>query len=56
MARAEIRRDPGLQGDGLAIAGLVMGWASVILSVLAVVAVVLFFGGLIGLLAVFGHH
>ncbi len=56
MARAEIRRNPSLDGDGLAIAGLVMGWLVVAITVLSVVAVVLFFGGLLGLLAVFGHH
>jgi hypothetical protein len=47
MARAEIRRNADTQeGDGLALAGLVMGWAMVALSVLAVVAIFLFFGGL----------
>lgn len=56
MARAEIRREPGLQGDGLAIAGLVMGWANVVIAVLTVLALLLFFGGLVGLAALFGHH
>lgn len=52
MARAEIRRDPaGLEGDGLAIAGLVLGWAMVLLSLFTVLAVVLFFGGLAALAA-----
>ena len=47
MARAEIRRNPDTQeGDGLAIAGLVMGWGMVALSVLAIVAIFMFFGGL----------
>ena len=47
MARAEIRRNADTQeGDGLAIAGLVMGWGMVALSVLAIVAIFLFFGGL----------
>jgi len=47
MARAEIRRDPGeLEGDGLAIAGLVLGWSMIVLSLLTVLAIVLFFGGL----------
>ena len=47
MARAEIRRNAETQeGDGLAIAGLIMGWGMVALSVLAVVAIFLFFGGL----------
>jgi hypothetical protein len=47
MARAEIRREPQrLEGDGLALAGLVMGWLSVALWILAVLVFVLFFGGL----------
>lgn len=47
MARAEIRRNPDTQeGDGLAIAGLVMGWGAVALTVLAIAAIFLFFGGL----------
>ena len=56
MARSEIRRAPDrLEGDGLAIAGLVLGYASIALAVLAVVAIVLFFGGLAALLA-FANH
>ena len=52
MARAEIRRDPSsFEGDGLAVAGLALGWAMIVLSLLAVLAVVLFFGGLAALLA-----
>jgi ABC-type antimicrobial peptide transport system permease subunit len=52
MARAEIRRDPaGLEGDGLAVAGLVLGWAMILLSVFTVVAIVLFFGGIAALAA-----
>ena len=52
MARAEIRRDPaGLEGDGLAVAGLVLGWAMILLSVFTVLAIVLFFGGLAALAA-----
>ncbi len=54
MARAEIRRDPRLDGDGLAIAGLVLGWTSIALSVLVLVAVILFFGGLAVLLGAAG--
>ena len=47
LARAEIRREPErLEGDGLAVAGLVLGWASVVLSLLAVLAFAVFFGGL----------
>ena len=52
MARAEIRRDPaGLEGDGLAVAGLVLGWAMILLSVFTILAIVLFFGGLAALAA-----
>ena len=55
MARGEIKRSNGtLEGDGLAIAGLVLGWINVVLCVLAVAAVVLFFGGLAVLLGWLG--
>ena len=55
MARAEIRRSAGaIDGNGLAIAGLVLGWINVVLCVLAVAAVVLFFGGLAVLLGWLG--
>jgi hypothetical protein len=55
MARSEIRRDPeGVEGDGLAIAGLVLGWLMIGLSVLTILAVVLFFGGLAALFAFAG--
>jgi hypothetical protein len=55
MARGEIKRSNGaLEGDGLAIAGLVLGWINVVLCVLAVVAVIVFFGGLAVLLGVLG--
>ena len=55
MARSEIRRSNGaMEGDGLAIAGLVLGWVNVVLCVLTVAAVVLFFGGLAVLLGVLG--
>ncbi len=39
MARGQIRRT-GEQGAGLALAGLVLGWATVILAVIAIVIVV----------------
>ena len=52
MARSEIRRDPnGVEGDGFAVAGLVLGWLMIGLSVFAMLAVVLFFGGLAALAA-----
>lgn len=56
-ARAEIRRAlPGeLDGDGLAIAGLILGWLHLGLIVLAFCIIVIFFGGLAVLLATVGH-
>jgi hypothetical protein len=56
MARSEIRRAPDrLEGDGLAIAGLVLGYLSIALALLVVVAIFLFFGGLAAFLA-FANH
>lgn len=53
MARGEIKRGNGqIEGDGLAIGGLVLGYAVVALTVLSIVAVILFFGGLAAFLAV----
>ena len=46
MARKEIRRDPALDGDVMAVIGLVLGWASVILWIVGILLFVLFFGGL----------
>ncbi len=47
MARAEIRRQPDrFEGDGLAVAGLVLGWVNVGLWILGILAFMLFFGGL----------
>lgn len=47
LARAEIRREPQrLDGDGLALAGLILGWLSVATWIAAALAFVLFFGGL----------
>lgn len=44
MARKEIRDNPATKdGDGLAIAGLIMGWVSIATWIL----VMLFFGGLL---------
>ncbi len=52
MARSEIRKNPETkEGDGLAIAGLILSWASFILGILAIVVIFLFFGSL---LAIFG--
>ena len=47
MARAELKRNPDTQeGDGFAVAGLVLGWAMVALTVLGILMIVLFLGGL----------
>ena len=57
MARAEVRRDPNLDGDGMAVAGLVLGWVSIALGVLAILLVIvaiLFFGGLAAFIAANG--
>lgn len=52
MARAEIRQNrDSLDGDGLALVGLCLGWISIILSVLAILALLLFFGSLAAILA-----
>lgn len=50
LGRGEIRREPErLQGDGLAVGGLVLGYVAVALAVLAGLIFVLFFGGLVWL-------
>ena len=52
LARSEIRREPDrLDGDGLAVAGLVLGYANLALAIALVLMAVLFFGGLVGLAA-----
>jgi hypothetical protein len=51
LARGEIRRAPpgSVDGDGLALAGMVLGYINLALCVLAVMFIVLFFGGLAAL-------
>lgn len=50
LGRSEIRREPErLQGDGLAVGGLILGYVAVALAVLAGLIFVLFFGGLVWL-------
>ncbi|AJQ83269.1 DUF4190 domain-containing protein [Xanthomonas oryzae pv. oryzae] len=52
LARAEIRRNPQeLDGDGLAIGGLIMGWLAVALWVVGIAFFLLFFGGITWLVA-----
>ena len=47
MARGEIRRQPDrYEGDGMAIAGLVLGYAALAGAILLVLAFILFFGGI----------
>ena len=46
MARKEIRRNSALDGDIMAVIGLVLGWVAVIGAVLSILAFVMFFGGL----------
>ena len=47
IARAEIRRAPQtLEGDGLAIAGLVLGWLGIVLGIALVALLLVLFGGL----------
>lgn len=55
MARSEIRRAAGtVEGDGLAIAGLVLGWGSVVVTIIGILVAVMFFGGIAALLAWLG--
>lgn len=53
VARAEIRRAPpgNIEGDGMAVAGLVLGYLHLVLWVVAVMILFLFLGGL----AFFAH-
>ncbi|MEG2941510.1 MAG: DUF4190 domain-containing protein [Thermomonas sp.] len=52
MARKEIRLAPDrLEGDGRAIAGLVLGYLSIAMLLLIVVGIFLLFGGLAAFLA-----
>ena len=46
MARKEIRQNAAFDGDAMAVIGLVLGWVAVIGTILAILAFVLFFGGL----------
>ncbi|WP_031339431.1 DUF4190 domain-containing protein [Xanthomonas maliensis] len=55
LARSEIRRNPhGLEGDGLAVTGLILGWLSLAMLVGAAICFLLFFGGMAWLLATHG--
>ncbi len=55
MARSEIRRSAGaIDGNGYAIAGLVLGWGSVIVTIVGILLLVMFLGGFAALLAWLG--
>ena len=43
MARQQIRRDPYQAGDGMAVAGLVLGWIQIGLALLALVVLFIIF-------------
>ena len=53
MARGEIRRAPPgtIDGEGMAVAGLVLGWAHIVIIACLIVFVFMFLGGL----AFFAH-
>lgn len=56
MARKEIRNSGRqIDGDGMAVAGLVLGWISVGLTIAAIIAFILFFGGIAALAALSNH-
>ena len=48
-ARSEIRRAPpgSIDGDGLALAGLILGWIQLACVVIAIVCLILFFFGVV---------
>ena len=55
MARKEIRNSGGnLEGDGLAVGGLVLGWLAAALWVIGIAIFVLFLGGMVWLGSM--HH
>ncbi|NJN97102.1 MAG: DUF4190 domain-containing protein [Anaerolineales bacterium] len=49
MARNEIKNNPGMQGDGLAIAGLILGYLHMVTFCGGVLLFLLIFGGVVGL-------
>ena len=57
MARAEIRRSQGaLDGDGLAVGGLILGYLHLALGLFVILAAFVFFGGLLAFFAFAAHH
>jgi hypothetical protein len=55
VARSQLRREPGQQGNWMAVVGLVLGWGMVLTLVLIALVVVLVFGGIAAFLAYLGH-
>jgi hypothetical protein len=56
MARAEIRRSQGaLDGDGLAVGGLILGYVHIALFLFIIMVIFMFLGGL-AFFAAFAHH
>jgi hypothetical protein len=55
-ARGEIRRAPPgtIDGDGMALAGLILGWAHMLIIIACIFVLFAFLGGL-AFLAHFGH-
>lgn len=52
LARAEIRRAHGaIEGDGMAMAGLILGYLQIALAVVFALMVAIFFGGLVAVIA-----
>lgn len=50
IQRSRIKRDPGgYGGGGLAVAGIVMGYVNIVLSLIGVAIILLFFAAFIGL-------
>jgi hypothetical protein len=49
MARNEIRNNYGMQGDGLALVGLILGYLHIITFCGGILFAMLFLGGMVGL-------
>ena len=57
LARAEIKRSAGaIDGDGLALSGLILGYAMIAISFIGLMLILLFFGGLAVLLGWLGFN
>ena len=46
MARKEIRQNPALDGDVMAVIGLVLGWVAIVGAIVGLVVFVMLFGGI----------